>query len=836
MSRKTLLKHFQQDLVASAVRVLSNCLEMLSQSKGSKLEKQNRQVSIAKLGHVLIEAPTGIGKTLMAGETVERLSLNHKIIWFWFAPFSGVVDQSIRTLQEEFGNLSAKSPSRDRFPENLNSGDVFVTTWSSLAVANASSRKARLSTETMVSIDGLIEAARAKGYAIGVVIDEAHHGFRSQTQAYKFYREVIAPELTVLVTATPKDKDVDEFEKINNIELIRLSVSRTQGVEAGLLKRGVKVGVFRTDQGFEEFINLQKTALNYGATTHRKLKARLQSDDIDLTPLMLVQVDAGKNAVQDAQVELKKLGFTDSQIRIHTADEPDPELLNIANDESVEVLVFKMAVAMGFDAPRAFTLVSLRSTVDRDWGVQIVGRIMRVHRKLQMYPNLPSELEYGYVFMSDHDRQKGLTEAAGRINSIKDELADVTQNVMVVDIGNLGVSVQHTVTGQTTLLPVVQTEPQTGVGYTPPEVKGLTERTNLHDFRVTGELPLELTMRQMGITESNQPQSNLSSDNSAEVTPPPESMVYPLRPDLGIPAQFIVAITDPSQDKILDEVIAQLDLPKLISYTLRENAEVHVEKTEVFDGKSDDPETIMEKLEDDSITRNAQRTLNLADRDGYLDPRDFMNKLSNELKKEYRRSGFQQANDETAVRKGAERLVALYPKSIKKAIKQAINKNVITQDAKPLPEYIESDIALQASRKNIYAVYPTDLNSWEVAFSRELDRDEDDLVLWWHRNPERKQWSVRIPVPGFDNYYPDFVVGIRDRNKNDGVLLIETKERINDADGLGQAKTQVKHPVYGKPMMLYWKDKKDWMIIEYDEGKEQNIIDRVFRSSLMKTY
>ena len=835
MSRKTLLKHFQQNLVASAVRVLSNCLEMLSQSKGSVLEKQNRQVAIAKLGHVLIEAPTGIGKTLMAGEIIERLSLDHKIIWFWFAPFAGVVDQSIRTLQEEFGQLRAKSPARERFPENLSSGDVFVTTWSALAVANASSRKARLSTETMVSIDVLIEAARAKGYVIGVVIDEAHHGFRSQTQAYKFYREVIAPELTVLVTATPKDKDVDEFEKINDVELIRLSVSRTQGVDAGLLKRGVKVGVFRTDQGFEEFINLRKTALHYGATTHRNLKATLQSNDFDLTPLMLVQVDAGKNAIQDAQAELKKLGFTDSQVRVHTADEPDPELLNIANDESVEVLVFKMAVAMGFDAPRAFTLVSLRSTVDHDWGVQIVGRIMRVHRKLQMHPNLPAELEYGYVFMSDHDRQKGLTEAAGRINSIKDELADLTQNVMVVDIGNLGVSVQHTVTGQTTLLPDEPKEPPTGFVYTPTD-KELKEKPTLDNLMSTGELPLELTMRQMGIAESNQSQANMGSATSAVVTLPPEHLVYLLRTDLDFPAHFIVAITDPSQDKILDEVIAQLDLPQLIGYTLRENAEVHVEKTEVFDGKTDDPETIMEKLEDDSITRNAQRTLNLADRDGYLDPRDFMNKLADELQKEYRRSGFQQADDAAAVRKGAERLVALYPKSIKKAIKQAINKNVIIQDAKPLPAYIESDIALQASRKNIYGVYPTDLNSWEVAFSRELDHDEDDLILWWHRNPERKQWSVRIPVPGFDNYYPDFVVGIRSRNKSDSVLLVETKERINDADGLGQAKTQVKHPVYGKPMMLYWKDKKDWMIIEYDEVREQNVIDRVFRSSLMKTY
>ena len=56
-------------------------------------------------------------------------------------------------------------------------------------------------------------------------------------------------------------------------------------------------------------------------------------------------------------------------IRSHTADEPDPYLSTIAADESVEVLIFKLAVATGFDAPRAFTLVSFRPNRDEDFGV-----------------------------------------------------------------------------------------------------------------------------------------------------------------------------------------------------------------------------------------------------------------------------------------------------------------------------------------------------------------------------------------------------------------------------------------------------------------------------------
>jgi type III restriction enzyme len=55
----------------------------------------------------------------------------------------------------------------------------------------------------------------------------------------------------------------------------------------------------------------------------------------------------------------------------------------VAIDEQKEVLIFKVAVALGFDAPRAFTLVSMRGAKDTDFGIQVVGRILRVHSRLQ---------------------------------------------------------------------------------------------------------------------------------------------------------------------------------------------------------------------------------------------------------------------------------------------------------------------------------------------------------------------------------------------------------------------------------------------------------------------
>ena len=55
----------------------------------------------------------------------------------------------------------------------------------------------------------------------------------------------------------------------------------------------------------------------------------------------------------------------------------DSDKWALANDEAREVLIFKMAVALGFDAPRAWTLVSMRAAKDEDFGVQLVGREAR---------------------------------------------------------------------------------------------------------------------------------------------------------------------------------------------------------------------------------------------------------------------------------------------------------------------------------------------------------------------------------------------------------------------------------------------------------------------------
>jgi hypothetical protein len=70
---------------------------------------------------------------------------------------------------------------------------MFVTTWQMVATRVNDRRNVRKSGEQNPSVDELIAELRQQGLRIGVVVDEAHHGFHGETQAAAFFRSVLAP-------------------------------------------------------------------------------------------------------------------------------------------------------------------------------------------------------------------------------------------------------------------------------------------------------------------------------------------------------------------------------------------------------------------------------------------------------------------------------------------------------------------------------------------------------------------------------------------------------------------------------------------------------------------
>ena len=541
-------------------------------------------------------------------------------------------------------------------------------------------------------------------------------------------------------------------------------------------------------------------------------------------------MEKGTNSTDTAVAWLYELGFSEEQVRVHTADEPDPHLMAIANDERVEALVFKMAVATGFDAPRAFTLVSMKTSRDPDFGTQIVGRIMRVDGRLQGVENLPEALQHGYVFLSESEAQAGLTTAAQRINAVKDELADISDNVAVVTIGEEDPAAQviHK-SGQTAMF-VTQEEysqepkPCGGSAVQTQTARPAPEQQILADFALVT------------------PPAQVSNGNSgAQMGPnrPPAPGVYryPLRTDLSFPNRFRRAFVSQDQTNLLNEVLSLFRFDDALVLVAQQSAtRILMEQVELFANKKERPEEIQAQLAQREIDRHAQLALDFANKDRILDIRALHKALENQLSMEYGNRGLAHLQTPESLRNGVNKVLALRPAALKEAIIEATKRHIEVGDGEAIPAEIVSGKELAPSRFNIYGVYPDDLNTWELPFAQELDADLNGVVKWWHRNPPRKPWSVGIPLPGQimqNNYFPDFIVGVNGRTRGNGILLIETKRDLNDEEGTAQAKSQIEHPEYKKIMMLYWEKEERWMVVEYDSVQDKNGLDRVWKSGLM---
>lgn len=821
-------KGYQEDAVNNALELFRHTESQLQQAH----DEQSRRTSSAFNGCVLLEAPTGAGKTLMAGLIAETFSgcehhYNAKVVWFWFTPFANLVGQAKSALKN-FSGLKIRDLSCDRIAYKANSGDVFVATWASVAASNASTRIFRKNGDASVSLDDFIVELREQGFRIGVVIDEAHHTFTKASEAVKFYRDILSPEFSLLITATPNDTDVDKFKKAAGIaEIHKIQVSREDAVDVGLIKEAVKSIAYllpEVPDNQQALIDLELTALADGWRTHTAIKSELANLNINLTPLMLVQIDskgkAGEKAVEDTKQRLIGLGIPEDSIAWYTADDPNDELSVVARDESKQVLIFKVAAALGFDAPRAFTLVSLRSTKSTDFGIQVVGRILRVHHKLQTRAAnklLPEILRFGYVFLADIEAQGGLIGAADKINTIKTQLSDITPFTLLVTIaGQTEVQVSHN--GQTSLLPSL---------YIPSAWEEMPVIDNNDNTIILPSLSGETI--------------DLWGDFIAPKTRKIEGLKQPYRPLIAgnqyyrlrdiMPVRFQSERIPLGTDDLVKGIVASINLnAEVLNAGRRKSFKVNRMTINIFNQAGTVVEAIQAKLSTAEIVRRSQHALF----DAVIDPKELQSALLARLAKEYNEyQGMELSTIELA--QSLNMILALYPALIRTATKSCLAEFKEVYETAELPKQIEATESINRASLNSYGIMPTGLNETERKFAQLLETDTSNTIRWWHRNEDRKPHSVGIVLPNGYRYFPDFIIGVNNRTRGEGILLVEIKggHILNSDDTLD--KITAEHKIYGHPIMLTLDNGKFWMM-NYIESTNRIEKEKAFRVENMGQY
>lgn len=794
----------------------------------------------------LLRAPTGSGKTYMISRVLAEVTAERPTLWLWFVPFVNLVQQTEDQLAANSPGLTPAMLAQGRNQE-AKSGLVLLSTAAGVARAkDRKAGYDADGDDELRTLAAFVARARAQGLALGVVVDEAHIGLDKTTEFGQFVHW-LAADFLLMATATPKDERLLAFLKEAGMSAYEsFAASRDEVVAARLNKRYIEAVVYDLRQSVQTVADLKRTVLKQAWRRHNKLKRELQAAGVALTPLMLVQVANGEKTVEEAESDLVSLcGVHPGLIGKHSSDDPDPVLMAaIANDMTKEVLIFKQSAGTGFDAPRAFVLASTKPVNDADFAMQFIGRVMRVARPIRQHfvrpQAIPPEFDTAYIYLGNAEAQRGFEAAVQASRAVRSQLEGQTERLVERQMLSGATVFSNRETAQVPLIydlplpdrpaPLRAAEPLPTNG---PQASLFDAWPALDGGSLDEMAPPTRNMSPVAKAPPGSPADWQAALQERGIR------AYPRRSSLSALPRALRREERPQcadMAKVSEAVATRLHLPD----DLQRNAvraalnrlkekEVHTELTAGVRHEED----VLVITDRAALAREALALLRAMPQVEDEDVRIIVEVLARRLQTRIDEE-FDGLDDEAQrpdaltlrrqARDAAYWVIRREVANIAELMQGIVAEFTTLQDAAPLPDWMlfPAALSLLPSRRNIYGVLPPSdedlsqieqvlllderawladrlidvdgqllqlarydgagkLNHEERQFAEALDRS--DFVEWWHRNPDRKPWAVRLVRGEHQNYfYPDFVVCLTHYPGDAPMLrLVETKENTKDA-------------------------------------------------------
>lgn len=380
-----ILKEYQEKAVERLIEHTCDALQM-----------PNRKIQM------LLKAPTGAGKTVtmaaylsqLVQELALRPNLPRDVAFIWLAP-NTLHLQSYDSLKGFYSELNDLKPLQieDLSGETeLQSKDLLFINWSSVDKENNTFRR---DNEQNYNLQTLVERTAAHGTEIIVIIDEAHLAAFTGEQA-KAVLKMINAKIEISVTATPKTQPD-----------MSVVIQRQKVVAAQMIKKGVRLNIdlSETEQRGQM---LEMHLLRKAMQKRDEIAKAYQDAGIDINPLLLIQLPSEKVTLTDEDRNLRDYmeGFLDSDYGISTKNNllsvwlsDSKDKINLDDIEKPnamqKVLIFKQAISQGWDCPRAAVLIIFREIGNPTFGIQTVGRILRMPQQKHYENEL---INFGYVY------------------------------------------------------------------------------------------------------------------------------------------------------------------------------------------------------------------------------------------------------------------------------------------------------------------------------------------------------------------------------------------------------------------------------------------------------
>ena len=317
----------------------------------------------AKPSNIVFSSCTGSGKTIMLTRFIsDFLHINKHFVAVWLTPGRGNLEEQSMSKMNKYVHNAQTGTLSDVLTSGFAEGATYFINWETITrrgnVAIRDGEKKNLLER--------IDEAHGAGLKFIVIIDESHNNDTRKAQAIL---DALSAEKTIRASATPQRDDAATLVKVSEFDVI----------EQGLIKKSIIVNPdFKSEQELDDEVEF---LLNSALEKRDELIHAFAEKNEQVNPLVLVQLESADDVLKNRVIqclEEYEITFDNGNLAVWLADDNENTEGLEVNDARQSVLIFKQAIATGWDCPRAHILVKLRSNMDETFQIQTIGRIRRM--------------------------------------------------------------------------------------------------------------------------------------------------------------------------------------------------------------------------------------------------------------------------------------------------------------------------------------------------------------------------------------------------------------------------------------------------------------------------